>query len=317
LGLGRGPPRRRKSPPPPPPRRVRYRTPIRILHKFSAQSYRIHLESQLLAICRFSDLQIGNLRSRLISSSQLLVTAAQSSRTKQPPRARPPPPDAQAAVAGAMRLRPRFTSVGVNRVVHALDWGGDGGGLIAYGGANAVCLYDPQVRPRGAAARYGGHREGLPSLRPGTAERPGRPRAAARRARARARAAARRGRFDAGGPRGARQLRKVAAPRGCGGRPSRAGRVARRLRLAGRARGAGPLDRCGALCRLAVTRPRRPPPFAPQRPAGGTAAACSCRARPTAPSGFGLGAARSSSRSGPACTPLRCDAGLCSAQRVT
>lgn len=52
-----------------------------------------------------------------------------------------------------------FTSVGVNRAAGALDWdlgrgaehGGDaeeGGqqrGLIAYGGASAVCLFDPEV----------------------------------------------------------------------------------------------------------------------------------------------------------------------------
>ncbi|KAI8476319.1 MAG: WD40 repeat-like protein [Monoraphidium minutum] len=49
-----------------------------------------------------------------------------------------------------MRLRPRFISCGCNRVVHALDWGGGGGGgevgggLVAYGGASAVCIYDPE-----------------------------------------------------------------------------------------------------------------------------------------------------------------------------
>jgi hypothetical protein len=43
------------------------------------------------------------------------------------------------------RLCPRFASVGCNRVVHALDWGAAGGGLIAYGGASAVCIYDPEV----------------------------------------------------------------------------------------------------------------------------------------------------------------------------
>jgi len=38
-----------------------------------------------------------------------------------------------------------FVSVGVTRVVNALDWGNDG--LIAYGGHHIVCIYDPEVRP--------------------------------------------------------------------------------------------------------------------------------------------------------------------------
>ena len=42
-----------------------------------------------------------------------------------------------------MRLRPRYVGIGCNRVVHALDWGDS---LVAYGGANAVVLYDPEVR---------------------------------------------------------------------------------------------------------------------------------------------------------------------------
>jgi elongator complex protein 2 len=40
-----------------------------------------------------------------------------------------------------------FVSVGVNRVAHALDWGGDG--VVAYGGHHAVVLYDPKVRGGG------------------------------------------------------------------------------------------------------------------------------------------------------------------------
>jgi len=42
-----------------------------------------------------------------------------------------------------MRLNPQFISVGVNRVVSALDWGEHG--LIAYGGHWIVCIYDPEV----------------------------------------------------------------------------------------------------------------------------------------------------------------------------
>lgn len=50
-------------------------------------------------------------------------------------------------------LRPQFCSVGVNRVVHALDWGGSQG-LIAYGGHHLVCIYDAQA----SAAAHGGDR---------------------------------------------------------------------------------------------------------------------------------------------------------------
>jgi elongator complex protein 2 len=43
-----------------------------------------------------------------------------------------------------MRVSPDFVSVGVNRVVNALDWGDNG--LIAYCGHSIVCIYNPQVR---------------------------------------------------------------------------------------------------------------------------------------------------------------------------
>ena len=36
-----------------------------------------------------------------------------------------------------------FVSIGVNRVVNALAWGG--GGKIAYGGHNSVVIYDPEA----------------------------------------------------------------------------------------------------------------------------------------------------------------------------
>lgn len=39
-----------------------------------------------------------------------------------------------------------FVSIGVNRVVNSLAWGGgDGDGLIAYGGHNSVVIYDPEA----------------------------------------------------------------------------------------------------------------------------------------------------------------------------
>jgi hypothetical protein len=45
-----------------------------------------------------------------------------------------------------MDARVAFTSVGVNRAAGALDWDlAPGTGLIAYGGASAVCLFDPEV----------------------------------------------------------------------------------------------------------------------------------------------------------------------------
>ena len=38
-----------------------------------------------------------------------------------------------------------FVSIGVNRVANSLAWGGgDGDGLIAYGGHNSVVVYDPE-----------------------------------------------------------------------------------------------------------------------------------------------------------------------------
>ena len=43
-----------------------------------------------------------------------------------------------------MELTPEFVSLGVNRVVGALDWGDSG--LVAYGGHHIVCIYDPEVR---------------------------------------------------------------------------------------------------------------------------------------------------------------------------
>jgi hypothetical protein len=42
-----------------------------------------------------------------------------------------------------MRVEPQFVSVGVNRIVNALDWGDNG--LIAYAGHHIVCVYDPEV----------------------------------------------------------------------------------------------------------------------------------------------------------------------------
>lgn len=58
-----------------------------------------------------------------------------------------------------MDARVAFTSVGVNRAAGALDWDlgrGEHGGqeeqqrsLIAYGGASAVCLFDPTVSRKG------------------------------------------------------------------------------------------------------------------------------------------------------------------------
>ena len=47
-----------------------------------------------------------------------------------------------------MRLIPEFVSLGVNRVVGALDWGEHG--LVAYGGHRVVAIYDPEVCARGA-----------------------------------------------------------------------------------------------------------------------------------------------------------------------
>lgn len=43
----------------------------------------------------------------------------------------------------SVEVVPEFTSLGVNRVVNALDWGPNG--LIAYCGHHVVCLYDPEV----------------------------------------------------------------------------------------------------------------------------------------------------------------------------
>jgi hypothetical protein len=43
----------------------------------------------------------------------------------------------------SMRVEPQFVSVGVNRIVNALDWGDNG--LIAYAGHHIVCIYDPEV----------------------------------------------------------------------------------------------------------------------------------------------------------------------------
>jgi hypothetical protein len=45
-----------------------------------------------------------------------------------------------------MRVSPQFVSVGVNRVVNALDWGDNG--LIAFCGHKIVCVYDPDVSMR-------------------------------------------------------------------------------------------------------------------------------------------------------------------------
>jgi elongator complex protein 2 len=42
-----------------------------------------------------------------------------------------------------MELTPEFVSLGVNRVVGALDWGDNG--LVAYGGHHIVAIYDPEV----------------------------------------------------------------------------------------------------------------------------------------------------------------------------
>lgn len=42
-----------------------------------------------------------------------------------------------------MEVTQSFVSVGVNRVVNALDWGPDG--LVAYGAHNMVVVYDPEV----------------------------------------------------------------------------------------------------------------------------------------------------------------------------
>lgn len=44
----------------------------------------------------------------------------------------------------AMEVKQSYVSVGVNRVVNALDWGPDG--LVAYGAHNMVVVYDPEVR---------------------------------------------------------------------------------------------------------------------------------------------------------------------------
>lgn len=43
----------------------------------------------------------------------------------------------------AMDVTQSYVSVGVNRVVNALDWGPDG--LVAYGAHNMVVVYDPEV----------------------------------------------------------------------------------------------------------------------------------------------------------------------------
>lgn len=42
------------------------------------------------------------------------------------------------------QVNAEFVSVGVTRVVNALDWGSNG--LIAYGGHHIVCIYNPEVR---------------------------------------------------------------------------------------------------------------------------------------------------------------------------
>lgn len=51
-----------------------------------------------------------------------------------------------------MRVSPQFVSVGVNRVVNALDWGDSG--LIAFCGHRIVCVYDPEVSVRAWAGLY-------------------------------------------------------------------------------------------------------------------------------------------------------------------
>jgi hypothetical protein len=43
-----------------------------------------------------------------------------------------------------MHLKEQFTSVGVNRVVGAADWGING--LVAYGGHHMIVIYEPEVR---------------------------------------------------------------------------------------------------------------------------------------------------------------------------
>jgi hypothetical protein len=43
----------------------------------------------------------------------------------------------------AIAVQPQFISIGVNRVVNALDWGTNE--LVAYGGHNTLVIYDPKV----------------------------------------------------------------------------------------------------------------------------------------------------------------------------
>lgn len=50
---------------------------------------------------------------------------------------------------GSMNVERRFVSVGVNRVVNALDWGEDG--RVVYGGHHRVVVYDPKVRTTATA----------------------------------------------------------------------------------------------------------------------------------------------------------------------
>ncbi len=42
-----------------------------------------------------------------------------------------------------LSVQREFVSIGVNRVVNALDWGQDG--RVAYGGHHQVVIYDPEV----------------------------------------------------------------------------------------------------------------------------------------------------------------------------
>lgn len=49
------------------------------------------------------------------------------------------------------RVSSQFVSVGVNRVVNALDWGDNG--LIAFCGHRIICIYDPEVRLSLACSR--------------------------------------------------------------------------------------------------------------------------------------------------------------------
>lgn len=51
-----------------------------------------------------------------------------------------------------MRVEPHFVSVGVNRIVNALDWGDNG--LIAYAGHHIVCVYEPVVRDITSGVTY-------------------------------------------------------------------------------------------------------------------------------------------------------------------